>query len=104
MPASHTLVPAHRPLETTVSVIREHSKGAEHIYISTLKGAAPCYPRIMTRLLTLCLLGPQEMLAIMKSIYDMMGNYTYPSVREDTPFEHVEKFFQVWWLHCGSAV
>ncbi|MBN3280309.1 CSEN protein, partial [Polyodon spathula] len=36
----------------------------------------------------------EEMLAIMKSIYDMMGNYTYPSVREDTPFEHVEKFFQ----------
>nr|XP_015197433.1 PREDICTED: calsenilin-like [Lepisosteus oculatus] len=35
-----------------------------------------------------------EMLAIMKSIYDMMGRYTYPCVRDDAPFEHVEKFFQ----------
>lgn len=37
----------------------------------------------------------QEMLAIMTSIYDMMGRYTLPSVRDDSPFEHVEKFFQV---------
>lgn len=37
----------------------------------------------------------QEMLAIMKSIYDMMGRYTYPLLREDAPIEHVEKFFQV---------
>ncbi|XP_051541341.1 Kv channel interacting protein 3b, calsenilin isoform X1 [Myxocyprinus asiaticus] len=37
----------------------------------------------------------EEMLAIMKSIYDMMGRYTYPSVKEDDPFEHVENFFQV---------
>lgn len=37
----------------------------------------------------------QEMLAIMTSIYDMMGRYTLPSVKEDSPFEHVEKFFQV---------
>uniref|UniRef100_A0A8C9WQW1 Potassium voltage-gated channel interacting protein 3 n=1 Tax=Scleropages formosus TaxID=113540 RepID=A0A8C9WQW1_SCLFO len=36
----------------------------------------------------------EEMLAIMKSIYDMMGRYTYPSVRDDAPSEHVEKFFQ----------
>ncbi|XP_039624299.1 Kv channel interacting protein 3a, calsenilin isoform X1 [Erpetoichthys calabaricus] len=36
----------------------------------------------------------EEMLAIMKSIYDMMGRYTYPIVRDDAPFEHVEKFFQ----------
>ncbi|PWA26670.1 hypothetical protein CCH79_00000850, partial [Gambusia affinis] len=36
----------------------------------------------------------EEMLAIMTSIYDMMGRYTLPSVREDSPFEHVEKFFQ----------
>ncbi|XP_051541344.1 Kv channel interacting protein 3b, calsenilin isoform X3 [Myxocyprinus asiaticus] len=36
----------------------------------------------------------EEMLAIMKSIYDMMGRYTYPSVKEDDPFEHVENFFQ----------
>lgn len=38
---------------------------------------------------------PQEMLAIMKSIYDMMGRYTYPSVRDEAPSEHVDKFFQV---------
>nr|XP_028596904.1 calsenilin isoform X2 [Podarcis muralis] len=36
----------------------------------------------------------KEMLAIMKSIYDMMGRYTYPILREDAPIEHVEKFFQ----------
>lgn len=40
--------------------------------------------------------GPlQEMLAIMKSIYDMMGRHTYPILREDAPLEHVERFFQV---------
>lgn len=36
----------------------------------------------------------EEMLAIMTSIYDMMGRYTSPSVHDDDPFEHVEKFFQ----------
>ncbi|XP_077661643.1 calsenilin isoform X2 [Eretmochelys imbricata] len=36
----------------------------------------------------------EEMLAIMKSIYDMMGRYTYPVLRDDAPVEHVEKFFQ----------
>ncbi|XP_077161121.1 calsenilin isoform X1 [Paroedura picta] len=36
----------------------------------------------------------EEMLAIMKSIYDMMGRYTYPILREDAPIQHVEKFFQ----------
>ncbi|XP_069558514.1 calsenilin-like isoform X2 [Brachyistius frenatus] len=36
----------------------------------------------------------EEMLAIMTSIYDMMGRYTLPSVRDDSPFDHVEKFFQ----------
>uniref|UniRef100_A0A8C7XD49 Kv channel interacting protein 3b, calsenilin n=1 Tax=Oryzias sinensis TaxID=183150 RepID=A0A8C7XD49_9TELE len=36
----------------------------------------------------------QEMLAVMTSIYDMMGRYTLPSVREDSSIEHVEKFFQ----------
>uniref|UniRef100_A0A673FQM7 EF-hand domain-containing protein n=1 Tax=Sinocyclocheilus rhinocerous TaxID=307959 RepID=A0A673FQM7_9TELE len=34
------------------------------------------------------------MLAIMKSIYDMMGRYTFPCVKDDAAFEHVEKFFQ----------
>ncbi|XP_067857441.1 calsenilin-like [Heptranchias perlo] len=36
----------------------------------------------------------EEMLAIIQSIYDMMGRYTYPILHQDTPFEHVEKFFQ----------
>ncbi|KAL4609549.1 calsenilin-like isoform X1 [Arapaima gigas] len=36
----------------------------------------------------------EEMLAIMKSIYDMMGQHTSPSVRDEAPVEHVEKFFQ----------
>ncbi|XP_066123831.1 calsenilin isoform X3 [Saccopteryx bilineata] len=36
----------------------------------------------------------EEMLAIMKSIYDMMGQHTYPLVQEDAPLEHVERFFQ----------
>ncbi|CAL8277639.1 unnamed protein product [Merluccius merluccius] len=35
-----------------------------------------------------------EMLAIMTSIYDMMGRYTCPSVRDDAPGDHVERFFQ----------
>lgn len=35
------------------------------------------------------------MLDIMKSIYDMMGKYTYPAMREEAPQEHVENFFQV---------
>lgn len=39
------------------------------------------------------------MLAIIKSIYDMMGPYTYPSVKADAPSEHVEKFFQVSFIH-----
>ncbi|XP_058043839.1 Kv channel-interacting protein 2 isoform X1 [Ahaetulla prasina] len=37
----------------------------------------------------------EEMLDIMKSIYDMMGKYTYPAMREEAPQEHVENFFQV---------
>ncbi|XP_031711292.1 calsenilin-like isoform X2 [Anarrhichthys ocellatus] len=36
----------------------------------------------------------EEMMAIMTSIYDMMGRCTLPSVRDDSPYEHVEKFFQ----------
>lgn len=31
----------------------------------------------------------------MKSIYDMMGKYTYPTMQDDAPREHVESFFQV---------
>ncbi|XP_037638371.1 Kv channel-interacting protein 2 isoform X5 [Sebastes umbrosus] len=36
----------------------------------------------------------EEMLDIMKSIYDMMGKYTYPNMQDDVPREHVESFFQ----------
>lgn len=32
---------------------------------------------------------------IVKAIYDMMGKYTYPVLREDTPRQHVDVFFQV---------
>ncbi|XP_068776658.1 calsenilin isoform X2 [Struthio camelus] len=37
----------------------------------------------------------EEMLEIMKSIYDMMGRCTYPILKDNAPAEHVEKFFQV---------
>ncbi|CAO2585704.1 Kv channel-interacting protein 2, partial [Lemmus lemmus] len=36
----------------------------------------------------------EEMLDIMKSIYDMMGRHTHPALREEAPREHVESFFQ----------
>uniref|UniRef100_A0AAY5K780 EF-hand domain-containing protein n=1 Tax=Esox lucius TaxID=8010 RepID=A0AAY5K780_ESOLU len=36
----------------------------------------------------------EEMMDIMKSIYDMMGKYTYPCMHEEAPREHVESFFQ----------
>ena len=42
-----------------------------------------------------CFSHLKEMLDIMKSIYDMMGNYTYPTMQDDAPREHVESFFQV---------
>lgn len=51
-----------------------------HSHVLTLQ---PCSP------------SHQEMLDIMKSIYDMMGKYTYPAMREEAPREHVENFFQV---------
>lgn len=34
------------------------------------------------------------MLDIMKAIYDMMGKCTYPILKEETPRQHVEVFFQ----------
>lgn len=37
----------------------------------------------------------QEMTDIMGSIYDMMGKYTYPNMRDSAPREHVDSFFQV---------
>lgn len=36
----------------------------------------------------------EEMMAIMKSIYDMMGKCTFPCMQDDTHREHVESFFQ----------
>ncbi|RXN02380.1 Kv channel-interacting 2-like isoform X1 [Labeo rohita] len=36
----------------------------------------------------------EEMSDIMKSIYDMMGKYTYPCMKDSAPREHVESFFQ----------
>ncbi|NXD87498.1 CSEN protein, partial [Halcyon senegalensis] len=36
----------------------------------------------------------EEMLEIMKSIYDMMGRCTHPPPRDSAPAEHVEVFFQ----------
>lgn len=32
---------------------------------------------------------------IMHSIYDMMGKYTYPSMKDSAPKDHVDSFFQV---------
>ncbi|OCT86635.1 hypothetical protein XELAEV_18020317mg [Xenopus laevis] len=46
----------------------------------------------------------EEMLAIMKSIYDMMGHYTYPLLRDDAPVEHVERFFQKMDRNCDGVV
>lgn len=37
----------------------------------------------------------QEMTDIMHSIYDMMGKYTHPSMKDNAPKEHVDNFFQV---------
>ncbi|XP_051506883.1 Kv channel-interacting protein 2 [Myxocyprinus asiaticus] len=36
----------------------------------------------------------EEMINVVKSIYDMMGRFTYPCMQDDTPREHVENFFQ----------
>ncbi|KAM6369646.1 calsenilin isoform 2-T2 [Pluvialis apricaria] len=41
----------------------------------------------------------EEMLEIMKSIYDMMGRCTQPTLRDSVPAEHVELFFQVTLSH-----
>lgn len=37
----------------------------------------------------------QEMLDIMKAIYDMMGKSVSPRLSEDVPRQHTEIFFQV---------
>lgn len=50
---------------------------------------------ILNNIFSLLSFSFQEMLDIMRSIYDMMGKYTYPSMQDDAPREHVESFFQV---------
>ncbi|KAJ6668080.1 hypothetical protein lerEdw1_016401 [Lerista edwardsae] len=40
-------------------------------------------------------INKEEMMDIVKAIYDMMGKYTYPVLKEDAPRQHVEVFFQV---------
>lgn len=46
----------------------------------------------------------QEMIDIVKAIYDMMGKYTYPVLKEDTPRQHVDVFFQVSaHTHCTGS-
>jgi calsenilin, presenilin binding protein, EF hand transcription factor len=37
----------------------------------------------------------QELLAIVKSIYNLLGNLTKPLVDGTTPYDHVEKIFYV---------
>ncbi|XP_038596333.1 Kv channel-interacting protein 1 isoform X2 [Tachyglossus aculeatus] len=39
-------------------------------------------------------LRPNEMMDIVKAIYDMMGKYTYPVLKDDAPRQHVDVFFQ----------
>ncbi|XP_012884089.1 PREDICTED: Kv channel-interacting protein 1 isoform X1 [Dipodomys ordii] len=39
-------------------------------------------------------INKEEMMDIVKAIYDMMGKYTYPVLKEDTPRRHVDVFFQ----------
>ncbi|XP_067439989.1 Kv channel-interacting protein 2-like isoform X2 [Thunnus thynnus] len=36
----------------------------------------------------------EEMTNIMHSIYDMMGKYTYPCMKDNAPKDHVDSFFQ----------
>uniref|UniRef100_A0A7N8XY40 Potassium voltage-gated channel interacting protein 2 n=1 Tax=Mastacembelus armatus TaxID=205130 RepID=A0A7N8XY40_9TELE len=36
----------------------------------------------------------EEMTDIMHSIYDMMGKYTYPCMKDSAPRDHVDSFFQ----------
>ncbi|XP_063784380.1 Kv channel-interacting protein 1 isoform X1 [Pseudophryne corroboree] len=39
-------------------------------------------------------INKEEMMDIVKAIYDMMGKYTYPVLKDDAPKQHVEIFFQ----------
>lgn len=42
-----------------------------------------------------CARVSQEMTDIVRAIYDMMGKYTYPVLKNDAPKQHVDAFFQV---------
>lgn len=59
------------------------------------RGGVQCFCKEMHFLYCIDCLFLQEMLDIMKSIYDMMGKYTYPTMQDDAPRDHVETFFQV---------
>ncbi|XP_053319312.1 Kv channel-interacting protein 1 isoform X3 [Spea bombifrons] len=39
-------------------------------------------------------INKEEMMDIVKAIYDMMGKYTYPVLKDDAPKQHVDLFFQ----------
>ncbi|XP_060766235.1 Kv channel-interacting protein 1-like [Neoarius graeffei] len=39
-------------------------------------------------------INKEEMTDIVSAIYDMMGKYTYPALKIDTPKQHVDAFFQ----------
>uniref|UniRef100_A0A6Q2Z9V7 EF-hand domain-containing protein n=1 Tax=Esox lucius TaxID=8010 RepID=A0A6Q2Z9V7_ESOLU len=39
-------------------------------------------------------INKEEMTDIVRAIYDMMGKYTYPALKTDTPRQHVDAFFQ----------
>lgn len=56
----------------------------------------PCYQVYQFLFCVCAATSPlQEMTDIVKAIYDMMGKYTYPVLKEDAPRQHVEVFFQV---------
>ncbi|XP_071772838.1 A-type potassium channel modulatory protein KCNIP1 isoform X2 [Centroberyx gerrardi] len=39
-------------------------------------------------------INKEEMTDIVRAIYDMMGKYTYPVLKNDAPKQHVDAFFQ----------
>ncbi|XP_051514462.1 Kv channel-interacting protein 1-like isoform X1 [Myxocyprinus asiaticus] len=39
-------------------------------------------------------INKEEMTDIVKAIYDMMGRFTYPALKTDTPKQHVDAFFR----------
>ncbi|KAF0039731.1 hypothetical protein F2P81_007966 [Scophthalmus maximus] len=40
-------------------------------------------------------INKEEMTDIVRAIYDMMGKYTYPVLKNDAPKQHVDAFFQI---------